>query len=346
MGYDELYVNKEYIKYLENKVSNEEIIQKYSLDSEKILLLNEYISLKLKIAHVNFEKLQYEICKLEEESEFCDYDRYFFTNFETINIYFETVNDINLPEMYFITSDFNALQDISLWKLGFLQKYSKTHKEHIKKFIAKNNNDVDKNDILDNSIYFIKEYVLNNKIESSINEKLKNKLEVKQILFNDDFRNLILQKLETLEIDYINNDLKRFTFLEYIVLLPLYILNIKKDKSKLGILNSINSYNMTNNSNSEFKLLENDIEIIKSLGENQLLAYCASLISKVFYIEYKELREIYLYFYSAVCFPDYSSEVISKNTNFLKKEKLFIEVDDDEHKINIIFPLYHIFINQ
>lgn len=249
--------------------------------------------------------------------------------------------------MHFISSDFDELQDVSLMNLAFLQKYSKTHREHIKKFFVKNNNHVDKNDILDNSIYYIKEYVLNNKMESSIYEKLRYKLEDKQILFDDDFRDLIFQKLGSLEIGYISNDLKRFTFLEYIVLLPLHILKIKKDKSKLDALsNSIELYNKQHNFDSKYKLLENDLEIIKSLGENQLLGYCASLVSKIFYIEYKELREIYLSFYSTVSFSDYFSCGFSKNTNLLKKEKLFLEVEDDNHKINIHFPLFHIFFDK
>lgn len=345
MEYDTLYKNNAYVKYLENKISNEKIIERYNLDDTNISLLNEYVSLKLKIAYFNLLNLQREIDKLKNESEFSDYNRYFFTNFEILKIYFDTLSDISLSEKYFITSDFNALQDTSLLNLGFLQQYSETHREHIKKFFVRDNKQVDKNDILDNSIYFIKEYVLNNKIKSSINEKLRYKLVEDPILFNDDFRDLIFQKLESLEIDYINNDLKRFTFLEYIVLLPLYLLDIKKDISKFdNILNSINSYNINNN--SKFKLLENDIEILKGLGENQLLAYCASLISKVFYLEYKELREIYLSFYSASCFSDSYSSSFSKNTNFLKKEKLFFEVDDSKHEINILFPLFHIFFDK
>lgn len=124
MEYDTLYKNNAYVKYLENKISNEKIIEKYNLDDTNISLLNEYVSLKLKIAYFNLLNLQREIDKLKNESEFSDYNRYFFTNFEILKIYFDTLSDINLSEKYFITSDFNALQDTSLLNLGFLQQYS------------------------------------------------------------------------------------------------------------------------------------------------------------------------------------------------------------------------------
>lgn len=168
MQYDEIYKNKEYDKYLKNKLSNEKIIEIYKLNAEEILLLNKEVSIKLRNAQENLVNLQLEISKLKEESEFSDYDRYFFTNFEILKIYFDTLSDINISEKYFISSNFNELQDICLMNLGFLQKYSKTHREHIKKFFVKNNNHVDKNDILDNSIYYIKEYILNNKMELKI----------------------------------------------------------------------------------------------------------------------------------------------------------------------------------
>ena len=42
-----------HIKYLENKISNEKIIERYNLDDTNISLLNEYVSLKLKIAYFN-----------------------------------------------------------------------------------------------------------------------------------------------------------------------------------------------------------------------------------------------------------------------------------------------------
>lgn len=297
MIYDELFENKEYIKYIENKVSNEEIIKEYNLDSKKILLLNNYVSSKLKIANFNFFNLQIEIQKLKDENEFINYDRYLFTNFEILKIFFDTLQDINLSKICFITDDFNKLQDISLLILGLLQKYSETHREHIKKIFVKNNNQIDKDDILDNSIYYIKEYLSKNEIESSIYKKIKNKILEEQILFNDDFRDLIFQKLESLEIDYVNNDLKRFTFLEYIVLLPLNLLKIKKDKSKLDeLIDSVKLYNDNSNTNPEKQLLYNDLKIIKILAENQILAYCTSLVSKVFNLEYKEIREIYLSF--------------------------------------------------
>lgn len=158
---------------------------------------------------------------------------------------------------------------------------------------------------------------------------------------------MIFQKLESLEIDYVNNDLKRFTFLEYIVLLPLNLLKIKKDKSKLDeLIDSVKLYNDNSNTNPEKQLLYNDLKIIKILAENQILAYCTSLVSKVFNLEYKEIREIYLSFYSSVCFTDYFEGGFSKNTNSLKNEKLFLEVDDDKHEINIHFPLFHVFFSE
>ena len=81
MEYDTLYKNNAYVKYLENKISNEKIIERYNLDDTNISLLNEYVSLKLKIAYFNLLNLQREIDKLKNESEFSDYNRYFFTNF-------------------------------------------------------------------------------------------------------------------------------------------------------------------------------------------------------------------------------------------------------------------------
>lgn len=67
MEYDALYKNNAYAKYLKNKISNEEIIEKYNLDDANISLLNEYVSLKLKIAYFNLLNLQLEIDKLKKE---------------------------------------------------------------------------------------------------------------------------------------------------------------------------------------------------------------------------------------------------------------------------------------